>query len=152
MPVKGCKFKYRPMPLSRDGFLSCHTCCDTGPQFFRSHAKDRPIQSPLTTRKGMWRIYSNWIITVSHSVASYDTQGDAEDSFLPGSSRVHLWTYWTHLYFHVDCLNTLVNMFVIPRKNVTASSLCHPFDRILFFRSTRNYLTGRLTLLSDKST
>jgi hypothetical protein len=35
--------------LSREGSLSCHTCCDTGPQFFRSHPKDRPIQSPLTT-------------------------------------------------------------------------------------------------------
>jgi hypothetical protein len=37
----------------------CHTCCDTGPRFFRSRQKDRPIQSPLTTHKGMWRIYSN---------------------------------------------------------------------------------------------
>jgi hypothetical protein len=36
----------------------CHTCCDTGPQFFRSHLKDRPIVSPLTTNKGMWRINS----------------------------------------------------------------------------------------------
>jgi hypothetical protein len=24
-------------PLSRDGPLSCYTCCDTGPRFFRSH-------------------------------------------------------------------------------------------------------------------
>jgi hypothetical protein len=30
-----------------------------GPRFFRSHPKNRPIQSPLTTHKGMWRIYSN---------------------------------------------------------------------------------------------
>jgi hypothetical protein len=27
--------------------------------FFRSHPKDHPIQSPLTTHEGMWRIYSN---------------------------------------------------------------------------------------------
>jgi hypothetical protein len=27
--------------------------------FSRSHPKDRPIQSPFTTHKGMWRIYSN---------------------------------------------------------------------------------------------
>jgi hypothetical protein len=27
--------------------------------FFRSHPKDRPIQSPLTTHKGLWRTYSN---------------------------------------------------------------------------------------------
>jgi hypothetical protein len=33
--------------------------CDTGPRFFRSHPKDRPIQSPLTTHKGIWRTYSN---------------------------------------------------------------------------------------------
>jgi hypothetical protein len=46
-------------PLSREGSLSCHTYCDTGPPFFQSHPKDRPIQLPLTTRMGMWRIYSN---------------------------------------------------------------------------------------------
>jgi hypothetical protein len=43
----------------RAGSLSCHTCCDTGPWFFWSHPKDRPIQSPLTTRMGMRRTYSN---------------------------------------------------------------------------------------------
>jgi hypothetical protein len=62
MPVKGCKiwaYARRSGPLSREGFLLCHTCCGTGPRFFRSHPKDRPIQSPLTTHKGMWRIYSN---------------------------------------------------------------------------------------------
>jgi hypothetical protein len=37
--------------------LSCQTCCDTGPRFFRSHTKDRPI----------------W------TVASYYTQGDVEN-------------------------------------------------------------------------
>jgi hypothetical protein len=42
-----------------EGSLSCHTCCDTGLRFFRSHPKDRPIQSPLTTRMGMRRIDSN---------------------------------------------------------------------------------------------
>jgi hypothetical protein len=42
-----------------EGSLSCHTCCDTGPWFFRSHPKNRPIQSPVTKHKGMWRIYSN---------------------------------------------------------------------------------------------
>jgi hypothetical protein len=46
-------------PLSREGSLSCHTCCDTGPRFFRSLPKDRPIQSPFTTQEGVWRIYSN---------------------------------------------------------------------------------------------
>jgi hypothetical protein len=41
-------------PLSRrDGSLLCHTCCVTGPRFFRSHPKERPIPSPLTTHIGM---------------------------------------------------------------------------------------------------
>jgi hypothetical protein len=35
-----------------------------------------------------WRIHSNRILTGPHSVASYDTQGHAEDLFLPGSSGV----------------------------------------------------------------
>jgi hypothetical protein len=46
LPVKGCKisaYARRSGPLSREGSLSCHTCCDTGPRFFRSHPKDRPI-------------------------------------------------------------------------------------------------------------
>jgi hypothetical protein len=46
-------------PWSREGLLSCHTCCYTGPRFFRSHPKDRPIWSPLMTRKGMLRTFSN---------------------------------------------------------------------------------------------
>jgi hypothetical protein len=46
-------------PLSRDGSLTCRTYCDTGPLFYRSHPKDCPIQSPLTTLKGMLRTYSN---------------------------------------------------------------------------------------------
>jgi hypothetical protein len=49
----------RSGPLSRERSLSCHTYCDTGPRFFRSHPKDCPIQSPLTTCMGMWTIYSN---------------------------------------------------------------------------------------------
>jgi hypothetical protein len=32
---------------------------DSEPWFFRSHPKDRPIQWPLTTHKGVWRTYSN---------------------------------------------------------------------------------------------
>jgi hypothetical protein len=47
-------------PLSSlEGSLSCHTCCDTGPRFFRSHPKDHPNQSLLTTLMGMRRTYSN---------------------------------------------------------------------------------------------
>jgi hypothetical protein len=47
----------RSGPLSREGSLSCHTYCETGPRFFRSHPKDCPIQSPVMTHTGMWRIY-----------------------------------------------------------------------------------------------
>ena len=60
--MRGCKiyaYARRSGPMSRKGSLSCHTSCDTGPRFFRSHPKDLPIQSPLTTNKRMWRIYSN---------------------------------------------------------------------------------------------
>ena len=108
LPVKGCKmlaYARRSEPLSREGSLSCRTCCDTGPRFFRSHPKDRPIQSPLTSHQGMWRIYSNpdphgspirrllrhtrgcggsiltRILTGPQSVASYDTHGVVEDLF-----------------------------------------------------------------------
>jgi hypothetical protein len=61
--VKGCNMLAYARPsglLSREGYLSCHICSDTGPRFFRSHPKDRP----------------------------YDSQGDAEDLSLPGSLRV----------------------------------------------------------------
>jgi hypothetical protein len=56
--------------------LSCHTCCDTGPQFFLSHPKERPILSPFMTHEGIWRIYSTTDPYGPHSVTSYDTQGD----------------------------------------------------------------------------
>jgi hypothetical protein len=40
--------------LSREGSLSCHTCCDTGLQFSLPHLKDRPFNRLLRlTRK--WR-------------------------------------------------------------------------------------------------
>jgi hypothetical protein len=53
--------KFRPMLHSGPNwtFSSCHTCCDMGPRFFRSHLKDCPIQPPFMTHKGMWSIYSN---------------------------------------------------------------------------------------------
>jgi hypothetical protein len=69
LPVKGCKIQAcarRSGPLGREGSLSCHTCCDTaGPQFSRTHPKDRPNQSPLTTHMGTWKIYFN---PVTHGV------------------------------------------------------------------------------------
>jgi hypothetical protein len=59
LPMKGCKilgFAQRSGPLSREGSLSCHTCCDMGPRFFRSNLKD---QWTFTTHKEMWRTYYN---------------------------------------------------------------------------------------------
>jgi hypothetical protein len=46
LPVKGWKsyaYARRSGPLSREGSLSCHICCDTGPRFFRSRPKDLPM-------------------------------------------------------------------------------------------------------------
>jgi hypothetical protein len=64
LPVRGCKtYTRRSGPLSREGSLSCHTCCDTGSRFFRSHLKDRPIQSPLTTHKGCGESILTQILT-----------------------------------------------------------------------------------------
>ena len=45
LSVKGCKIwsiaRYL-RPLVREGSLSCHTCCDTGPRFLWSHPKELP--------------------------------------------------------------------------------------------------------------
>ena len=62
LPVKGYNIQANARHsghLSREGCLLCHTCCDTGPRFLRSHPNDQPFQSPLTTRKGMQGTYSN---------------------------------------------------------------------------------------------
>jgi hypothetical protein len=48
--MKGCKilaYARRSGPLSREGSLSCHTHCNTGPRFFRSHPKDHPFSRLL---------------------------------------------------------------------------------------------------------
>ena len=47
LPVTGLQiqaYARRSEPLSREGSLSCHTCCDTGPRFIRSHPKDRNLR------------------------------------------------------------------------------------------------------------
>jgi hypothetical protein len=56
--------KFRPMLdvqglLTRRDLYRATPAVTRGLVFFRSHPKDRPIQSPLTTHKGIWRIYSN---------------------------------------------------------------------------------------------
>jgi hypothetical protein len=56
--------KYRPM-LGAQGLWAGRDLYRATPVvtrdlgFFRSHPKDRPTQSPLTTHLGVWRIYSN---------------------------------------------------------------------------------------------
>jgi hypothetical protein len=76
--------KFRPMlgvqglVAGRDIYHATPTVT-TGPWFFWSHPKDRPIQSFFTTHKGAWRIYSNPGL---HSVASYDTQKTVVDIFI----------------------------------------------------------------------
>jgi hypothetical protein len=45
--------------LEQGGIFKYHTCCETGPPFFRSHPEDRPIQSLRTTCIEMQRAYSN---------------------------------------------------------------------------------------------
>jgi hypothetical protein len=45
--------------LSREGSLSCHTYCDTGPWFFRSH----PFIRTLRHARGCWGPILTWILT-----------------------------------------------------------------------------------------
>ena len=40
-------------------FIVPHLLWHSASMFFRSHSKDRPNQSPLTTHMEMWRTYSN---------------------------------------------------------------------------------------------
>ena len=46
--------------LSREGSLSCHTCCDTWPRYTRSHPKVRPASRLLRQARGTEDI-SVWI-------------------------------------------------------------------------------------------
>jgi hypothetical protein len=86
----------RSEPLNRES-LSCYTCCDTGPRFFQSHPKDRPIWFLLRHVRGCLRPILTQILTCPYSVAYHEVQlGDAENLFLPGSSRVGggFWMRW----------------------------------------------------------
>jgi hypothetical protein len=59
--------------LSRKGSLSCHTCCDTGPRFFRSHPKNCTfffffwrisINCCITLRKLHWKTVMHWTLWI----------------------------------------------------------------------------------------
>jgi hypothetical protein len=74
--------KFRPMlgVLSKKGSLSCHTCCNTGPQFFQSSRVT--YQSPFTTHNRICRTYSNpdlygvdWMVIVSFTCFGHRDQG-----------------------------------------------------------------------------
>jgi hypothetical protein len=55
--------KFRPMLGAQGLWTGRGLYRDTGLQFFRFHPKDNPppppIQPPLTTHEGVWKIYSN---------------------------------------------------------------------------------------------
>jgi hypothetical protein len=74
--------------IEKEGIFIVPTWCDTGPPFLRSHPMDGPIQSPLTTHKGMWRIYSNPDPHRSPFSRLLRHARDAGDLFFPASSRV----------------------------------------------------------------
>jgi hypothetical protein len=55
LPVKGCKipsYARRSGPLSREGSLTCHTCCATGPRFFGLIQRTVPFSSLLRHTRG----------------------------------------------------------------------------------------------------
>jgi hypothetical protein len=113
LPKKGCKIWVyaRPSgPFSRERSLSCHTYCDTGPRFFRSHPKDASFSRLLRDTRECGSILTG-ILTGLHTVAFNDTQGDAEDLliFWPGSSRVS-WSRHKAIY-------KLTKLYVIKRKD-----------------------------------
>jgi hypothetical protein len=75
----------RSGPLSREGSLSCHTCCFSG--FIR---RTTPFSRLLRHTRGCGESILTRILTCPHSVASYDTQRDVEDLFESGSSWVRV--------------------------------------------------------------
>jgi hypothetical protein len=96
--VKGCKieaYARRSGPLSREG-LSCHTCCNMGPQFFWSHLKDRPFSHLLRHTRGCGGSILIWILT---GLLSYE-EGTYQTCFKYGHTR--LYKEYTVYHFHVD--------------------------------------------------
>ena len=43
-----------PKSMSREGSLSCHSCCVTGPRCLRSHQKDRPGFVTFQVKRGVY--------------------------------------------------------------------------------------------------
>jgi hypothetical protein len=99
--------------LSREGSLSCHTYCDTDPRFFRSHPKDRPIQSLLTTHERMWRMYSN---SDPHGATDFECRlfrlPGLGVGLMVGVTERQL-TPPRHLIPHLECLGFRMRVFSI---------------------------------------
>ena len=66
LPVKVCKiwvYAWRSGPLSREGTLSCHTCCDTGPRFSILIQRTGPFSRLLRHTRGCWGLIITRILT-----------------------------------------------------------------------------------------
>ena len=66
LPVKVCKIwvnAWRSGPLSREGTLSCHTCCDTGPRFSILIQRTGPFSRLLRHTRGCWGLIITRILT-----------------------------------------------------------------------------------------
>jgi hypothetical protein len=95
-PVKGCNisaFSWRSGILSKEGSTLCYTCCVCRLGFPCRIRKTAPFSRLLqiTKRYGGSILAQN--LMDLHSVASYGTQGDAEDLLLPGSSLANIGTW-----------------------------------------------------------
>ena len=76
--------------LSREGSLSCYTCCDTGPRFsvFIRKTASSFNRLLLLARGCGWPVLTR-IRTGSHSVASCDTQGVLRTCFYSDLYGLH---------------------------------------------------------------
>jgi hypothetical protein len=100
------------MTLGREGSLLCHSYCDTGPRllflgFFLGGLirTTAPFSHLLRLARGCRGLILTLILAGPHSETSYDTQKDAEDLLLPGSSRVNniLKILWCVMKLHALC-------------------------------------------------
>ena len=76
LPVKGYKieaYARRSGPLSREGSLSCHTCCDTGLGMSGFIWRTAPFSRLLRHARECWGLILTWICTDSYiSYTNYE--------------------------------------------------------------------------------
>ena len=58
----------------KEGSLSCHTYCDTGPRLCGLNFRTTPIKSPFMTSTGCWWPVLTWISTRLFWARNYPTQ------------------------------------------------------------------------------